>query len=461
MLQRFTDSKSFYKRVAVVAVPIIIQNTISNFVSLLDNIMVGRVGTEQMSGVAIVNQLMFIFYLCVFGAMAGAGIFTAQFFGSGNHEGIRQTFRFKFLAGTVLGVGGIAVLYQFGTPLIRLYLESGSDPAAAALTLQYGLEYLHMMLWGLLPFALANAYASTLRDTGKTLVPMIASVTAVLVNLGLNWVLIFGHFGAPAMGAKGAALATVISRYVELAIVMLWTHLSPKSNPFIVGAYRSVYIPGSLLKRIIIKGLPLLVNECLFATGMAFLNQCYSVRGLNVVAAFNISTTIYNLASVMYLSLGNVAGIIMGQMMGANAGEKEIRSGLKRITTLSIGSCAIFGLFLLAVSGVFPQIYKTTGEIRALATQLICVSAVMMPLGAYIHVVYFAQRAGGKTLITFLFDSGFIWLCSVPLAFCLSRFTQISIVPLFAICQSVDVLKCIIGYIMIRGNSWIQNLAKQ
>ena len=461
MLQRFTDSKSFYKRVAVVAVPIIIQNTITNFVSLLDNIMVGQIGTEQMSGVSIVNQLMFIFYLCIFGAMAGAGIFTAQFFGSGNHDGIRQTFRFKFLAGITLGVAGIAALYQFGAPLIGLYLESDSDPAAAALTLSYGLEYLHMMLWGLIPFALANAYASTLRDTGKTFVPMVASVTAVLVNLALNWVLIFGHFGLPAMGAKGAALATVISRYVELAIVMVWTHLVPQVNIFIVGAYRSLYISGSLLKRIFIKGMPLLINECLFATGMAFLNQCYSVRGLDVVAALNISTTIYNLASVMYLSLGNVAGIIMGQMMGANASEPEIRSGLKKITLLSMASCAVFGLFLLAISGVFPQIYNTTGEIRNLATILICISAVLMPLGAYIHVVYFSQRAGGKTMITFLFDSGFIWMCSAPLAFCLSRYTQIPIVPLYAVCQCVDVLKCIIGYFMIRGNSWIQNLAKQ
>lgn len=458
MLQKLIGDKAFYRRVAGVAVPIVIQNTISNFVSLLDNIMVGQVGTLQMSGVAIVNQLMFIFYLCVFGVMAGAGIFTAQFYGSLDHQGIRRTFRFKIIAGLLLSVGSILLFLFAGTPLIGLYLQSDSSPADAAQTLSYGLDYLQMMLWGLIPFAISNAYASTLRETGITTVPMVASVTAVLTNLILNYVLIFGRFGAPAMGATGAALATVISRFLELAIIAIWTHCNPQRNPFIVGAYRSAYIPAALLKNILIKGTPLFLNEGLFATGTALVNQCYSTRGLDVVAAINISNTIYNLASVVYLSMGTVIGIIMGQMMGAGSSKENIRDNHRKLVALAVGSCAVFSLFLLAISIPFPRIYNTTTDVRSLATKLIIVSAAIMPVHAYIHAVYFAMRSGGKTLITFFFDSGFIWLVCLPLAYCLSRFTAISILPLFIACSCVELLKSIIGFFIIRSDFWIRNL---
>ena len=460
MFKRYIGDRAFYRRIAGVAVPIVIQNTITNFVSLLDNIMVGQTSTVQMSGVAIVNQLMFIFNLCIFGAMAGAGIFTAQFHGSGDQEGIRRTFRFKFLAGLLLGIGGIALFHFAGSPLLSLYLQSDSDPTERAQTLHYGLEYLHVMLWGLLPFALANSYSSTLRETGQTKVPMTAGIIAVLVNLCLNYVFIFGHFGAPAMGAKGAALATVISRYVELAIVAGWTHLKSKRNPYIVGAYRSLYIPGSLLKKIFVKGMPLLINEFLFSLGLAFVNQCYSVRSLDVLAATNISYTINNICSVAYLSLGNTIGIIMGQMMGSGSSKESVRDTFRKMTALSIASCAIFAAILLAISGLFPQLYNTSDAVRSLATQIILIQALMMPFHGYIHAAYFAMRSGGKTLITFFFDSGYIWLVMVPLAFCLSRFTLIPVIWIFAICNGSEILKCVLGKIVMDKDSWIQDLTK-
>ncbi len=460
MIQKFIGDRAFYRRVLAVAVPILIQNTITNFVSLLDNIMVGQVGTLQMSGVSIINQLMFVFYLCVFGAVSGAGIFTAQFYGSQDHRGIRHTFRYKFLIGLGISLVGGAIFYCFGSSLIRLYLQSDSDPGEIALTLQYGHDYLAVMLFGLLPFALCNAYSSTLRETGHTFVPMAAGVTAVLVNLVLNYVLIFGHFGAPALGVRGAALATVISRYVELAIVAGWTHLQTEKNPFIRGVYRSMHIPAGLLKQITVKGMPLLVNEFLFSSGIALMNQCYSIRGLDVVAAMNISSTLYNLGSVAYLTMGNVVAIIMGQMMGAGNRKEEILDSHRKLTALSVASCFVFGLLLVSISGLFPQIYNTTPQVRALAGQIICVAAAFMPFCAYVHSAYFALRSGGKTFVTFLFDSGFVWCVNVPLAFLLSRFTGLPIVPLYALCLSTDILKCLVGYRMLRGGSWIQNLTK-
>ena len=458
MLQKLRSDKQLYKRFILVALPIIIQNGITNFVSMLDNIMVGQVGSLQMSGVSIVNGLMFVYSLCVFGASSGAGIFTAQFYGSGDHEGIRYTFRFKLLICTVLSLLCAAFFYAFGTPLISLYLRGEGDPAEAALVLQYGLDYLYMTFWGFVPFALSNAYASTLRETGQTTVPMVAGITAVFTNLILNYVLIFGHFGAPVMGVRGAALATAISRYVELSIVVIWTHKHKQICQFIQGAYKSLYIPGQLLKRITVKGMPLLVNEALWSAGMAFLNQCYSTCGLDVVPAMNISSTIFNLASVAFISGGNAVGILMGQMLGAGNKVEQIRDNNRKLITANVAVGLVFGLLLCSISGIFPKIYNTTDTIRSIATVLICISGITMPLHSYLNATYFTLRSGGKTLVTFIFDSGYMWVCMIPVAFVLSRFTELPILPLYAIVQSLDFIKCFIGARMLKSGSWIQNL---
>ena len=458
MFKRYIGDRAFYSRCLRVAVPIIVQNGITNFVSLLDNIMVGQVGTVPMSGVSIVNGLLFVFNLCVFGASSGAGIFTAQFHGSRDHEGVRYTFRFKFFICLLISALGSAIFLLAGNRLIGLYLTGEGDASLAEGAMEYGLRYLAVMVWGFLPFALTNTYSSTLRETGETFVPMVAGITAVLVNLVLNYVLIFGHFGAPELGVEGAALATVISRLVELAIVAGWTHLHRQRNSFIVGAYRSPYIPAKLLKSILIKGMPLLINEFLWSSGMAVLNQCYSTRGLDVVPAMNISSTLFNLSSVVFLSMGNAVGIIMGQMLGAGHTEETVRDTNRKLIALSIASGAVFGGIMACFSGVFPTFYNTTDTVRQLATWLICINGCIMPFNSYTNATYFTLRSGGQTLVTFLFDSCFVWTVCVPLAYCLSRFTSLSIVPLFAICLSTDLIKCALGTFMIRQGKWIQNL---
>lgn len=458
MRNRYIGNRAFYRRVFGVAVPIIIQNGITNFVSLLDNIMVGQVGTIPMSGVSIVNGLLFVFNLSIFGASSGAGIFTAQFFGSRDDEGVRHTFRFKFLICLLLSVLGVTLFLTRGTQLIGLYLTGSGEAATAQGALDYGLRYLHVMLWGFVPFALSNTYSSTLRETGETVVPMAAGIMAVLVNLCLNYVLIFGHFGAPALGVEGAAIATVISRYVELAIVAAWAHTHVGRYSYMTGVYRSLHIPGRLLRAIIRKGMPLLINEFLWSFGMAILNQCYSTCGLDVVPAQNISSTLWNLGSVVFLSMGNAVGIIMGQMLGAGQNRDEVRDTNRKLISVSVLSGALFGLIIILFSGLFPKIYNTTDSVRLLATQLICISALMMPFNSFTNATYFTLRSGGQTMVTFLFDSCFVWVVCVPLAFCLSRFAHMSILPLYAICQGTDLIKSALGAIMLKQGKWIQNL---
>ena len=460
MLTKYIGDRAFYKNVFSIAIPIIIQNGITNFVSLLDNIMVGQVGTIPMSGVSIVNGLLFVFNLCIFGASSGAGIFTAQYYGCHDEEGVRYTFRFKVFICLLIAVLGSLIFTFSDRLLIGLYLTGEGDAAAAAGAMEYGQRYLKVMMWGFFPFALANAYSSTLRETGETFVPMVAGVAAVAVNLCLNYVLIFGHFGVPEMGVEGAALATTISRFVELAVVAVWTHTHSLRNSFIRGAYRSTYIPGRLLKDITLKGMPLMINEFLWAAGMAVLSQCYSTCGLDVVPASNISSTLYNVGSVVYIAMGSAVGIIMGQMLGAGRPKEEVQEQNVKLVVAATLCGGAFGLLMAAVSVPFPRIYNTTESVQQLATVLILLNSAILPFNSYTNAAYFTLRSGGQTVVTFLFDSCFVWGFCVPLAYCLTRFTGIGIIPLFAICQATDIIKCALGYIMIKQGKWIQNLTK-
>ncbi len=460
LLSRYIGDKKFYKMVMTVALPIIIQNGITSAVSMLDNIMVGQLGTEQMSGVAIVNRLFWVFFICLFGVVSGASIFGVQYYGSGDDEGVRYTFRYKMIFCVIMGVIGIAVLWFGGGKLISLFLHEGSNSGNIELAFKYGMDYMKIILIGIIPFAILQAYAGTLRDTGETILPMKAGVTAVIVNLVLNYILIFGKLGAPVLGANGAAIATVISRYVECGIVVIWTHVHKEKNKFICGAFKSLKIPAKLFKDITVKSLPLFANETLWAGGQALITQCYSIRGLAVVAALNISATIADLFNVVFIAIGSAVAIIIGQLLGAGKME-EAKDTDRKLLFLSVVSSMVIGAVLAVLSPLFPKLYNTTDEVRNLAVLFIIAAAVYMPLASFSHASYFTIRAGGKTLITFLFDSVFVWVVSVPVAFVLSRYTGINIIAVYFMCQSLEIIKCIIGFILIKKGIWLNNVIKQ
>ena len=460
-LNKFIGDKKFYGRVLKVAVPIMIQNGISNFVSLLDNIMIGQVGTEKMSGVAIVNQLMFVLYLGLFGALAGPGIYGAQYFGSGNHEGVRHSFRYKMYISLLLVFIGILVFLTCGESLMTLYLSEEVETAQSAdMVLKYGHDYLLVMLIGLIPFAIEEVYASTLRECGQTKVPMVAGLVAVAVNLCLNYVLIFGKFGFPELGVTGAAIATVISRFVQAIVVIVWTHRNTIKMKFAVGLYKSLKIPEELVGKITVKGLPLMMNELLWSAGMAVLNQCYSRRGLDAVAGLNIASTFNNLFNVVFIAMGSAVAILVGQLLGAGELE-EARDTDTKLITFSVGSSLLLGIVLFILAGIFPELYNSEDSVKELACGFIRISAVCMPLYAFMHASYFTLRTGGKTFVTFLFDSVFLWGISIPTAFIISRFTGMEVLMMFFCIQMIDLIKCIIGFILVKKGIWLQNLVKK
>ena len=313
------------------------------------------------------------------------------------------------------------------------------------------------MLLGLVPYALSQAYASTMRETGQTFVPMVASLSAVLTNFVLNIVLIFGFLGFPALGVMGAAIATVVARFIELFVLIFWGHSHKEDCPYLVGAYRSIYIPKNLFSRIAIKGLPLMANEFLWAVAVTVRNQCYSTRGLEVVAGQNIAVTFINLISVVYLSLGSAIAIVVGNQLGAGETEKA-RDTDRKMIFFSVSAASALGLVLICLSKVFPMMYNAPEEVRSIASFMIIVSSVGMPFFSYAHAAYFTLRSGGKVAVTLLFDCVYMWLVVVPTSVLVANYTDVSIYWLFIIANLVEASKAILGAVCLKKVNWAKQL---
>ena len=453
--------RQFYGTVLAILVPMIIQNGITNFVSLLDNLMVGTLGDAEMSGVAIANQLIFIFNLCIFGGLSGAGIYGAQFYGAGDIKGLRDSFRIKIMMSVVLLAGCFAIFIGFGDALIGLFLQGEGEAAMAEQMLLHGKSYLMIMLAGLPAFAISQSYAGTLRETGETKLPMMASVVAVFTNAVFNYILIFGKLGFAPMGVRGAALATVISRYVELAIISVAAHRNDDKYTFLRGAYRSMHVPGKLLKEVLKVGTPLLANEAFWSIGMSTLTAIYSLCGLTVVSALSINSTISNLFNVVFLSMGGAVSVMVGQALGADDYDGA-RATVWKLMAFSVTASIVMAALMIFASPYIPRLYSgVTEEVRNMATGMLVLSASAMPLHAFAHCSYFTLRSGGKTVITFLFDCVYTWVVCVPLAFVLVKVAGAPILWIYGSVQLVDIVKCVLGFVLIRKGVWIQNIAKQ
>ncbi len=456
-LKRYFGDKAFYKLAFTVSVPIMLQNLITNLVSMVDNIMVGRLGTEQMSGVSIVNQITLVYILALFGAMSGIGIFTAQFYGKKDMDGIRYTLRYKLIQAVGLFIVGLAVFLLFDEKLISLFLHESDAEGDIALTMAYGKDYLRVILIGLLPMAFTQVFAGTLRETGDTFTPMLAGMIAVVTNCVFNYLLIFGKFGFPELGVVGAAAATDISRFVECGIILAYIAVKRKRFPYFKGAFRSFYIPKDLLGRMTYKGLPLLVNEVLWSGGMSALSVAFSLHGLNVVAAYSISSTVSNLFSVAFMAMGVGIGIIVGQNLGAREYEKA-EDNVRKLITLSVLMSVVIGAIMFFSGGFVTRFYNTNEESKELARFFIKVWACVMPLHAFSNASYFTLRSGGKTIITFIFDSGSVWALMVPTAFALYYVFHLNIFFVYPITMGIEILKDLIGYILVKKKVWIRTI---
>ena len=521
LVKTFIGDKAFYRTLLVILLPLVVQQGFTSFVNMLDTLMVGSLGEESLSAVGVVNQILLVFNLTLFGGLSGISIFGSQFAGKNDVDGMRQSFRAKLYFGAAVLVIGIVVLATCGSSFIGAFMEAEKAPLSqitltpsvlqgmnsefgirnsefglwtagalpegmlasveggvevytvslqnlaetrVAFAMQEGHDYLTIMLFGLLPFILVQCYAGSMREMGKTVAIMVASIVAILTNLVLNFLLIYGTreiFGitiwGAGLGVRGAAIATVISRFVEMFIVLIYAHLHQHKYVFLKGAFRNGYVPLSLLKRIAITGTPLLLNEVLWSLGMTFINQCYSTRGMTALAALNITSTAWNLFCIIMFAMGNAISIMVGQYLGRGdtKGARDVDTKLLFITVVSH---IVLGAALAACSGFIPMLFDVSSKAQQLATRTLLIAGAALPIHAFLHGTYFTIRSGGKTFITFLFDSAYTWAVPAVLAFCLSRFTDMDVVSMYFCIQFIDTIKLIIGLMMLRSDFWANNI---
>lgn len=449
--------KGVFLRALAIAVPMMIQNGITNAVGLVDNVMVGSLGTEAITAVSIAGQLIFVFNLGVFGGLSGPAIYGAQYYGQKNLDGFRDTVRIKHWIGLAVLLAGLCAFIFGGEFLINLYLKGESVKIDPALTMQIAKQYLGVMLWGLPPFVITQIFAGSMRETGSAVKPMIAGVVSVAVDIVGNWLLIYGNLGFPKMEARGAALATVIARFAELLVLLALMFAARKKHEFLNGLYKKLTIPREIAGKLVKKSLPIFFNEFLWAAGIAMLTQIYSQKRIEIVAGLNISNALCNLLNVVFVALGSSVGIIVGQALGASQYDRARKEAFA-LMWFTGGVSAIMTVILIAVSGVFPNAYETTQEVKNYASEFIVVTALFFPVQGFLNALYFTLRSGGKTLVTFLFDSVYSWVVGVPVAAVLCVFTDIPVLYAYTIVQALDLVKVTIGCILINKGVWVSNI---
>lgn len=452
---KYIGDKKFYKMLLIVAVPIILQNFITNLVNMIDNVMVGSLGTEQVSAVAIINQLIFVFNLATFGAVSGAGIFTSQFFGKNDSDGIRYTVRYKTFVSAIILIAAVLIFKLGGEFLINLYLHDGSYDCDTSIALECAKKYLRIMTVGLLPYIITQIFASTLKETGSTFVPMIAGVCALAINTILNYLLIFGVGFFPELGVSGAAIGTVMSRFAECGIVLIYIRFTLKKHPYFKNSLSTLHIPMNMIKQFTRKGIPLLANEIMWSVGMSFLTMCYSSYGLAIVAGCSISSTVTNLLNISFRSLGVATGIVVGNDLGANDFEKAT-DHVHKFNFFALTVSVVIAIITFFVADFVPYLYNVSPESERWAVQFIRITAIFMPFLCYENSSYFILRAGGRILVTALFDGFFVLFVCGTIAFVCKSFVPVIIT--YTAVEATNILKALLGFIFIKKKIWLRNL---
>ncbi len=448
MKKIFAD-KEFYKKLLIVSMPIVVQQLLTASLQLVDNFFVGSLNDYAVGSVSIINQLYFVIYLLTFGAMGGAGIFVSQYFGSKNYDKLKESFRFKLIVGFILAIFSFVLFSFFGNFFIGLFTKTGETTVLAN-------NYLSVMRWSLFPWVVSVAISTTFREIGITKDLLKISFFAVITNTVLNYILIFGHFGFPAMGVTGAAIATLISRFVEVGLYFLL--MIKKGEHFRVRFYTLFKIEKTVLKAIIVMAIPLTINEFFWSMGQTIFLQAYSTRGDYALSAMNITGAI---SQIVFVTIGGIStgvSVMVGKVLGENRLEEAKKNAIK-IMYFAVALAISLGFVLFILSFFITDIYNVSETTKAIVKFSIRVNAVFIMIMALNVTIYFTLRSGGDTKSTIMMDSGFVWVIQVPIVFLLSRLTQIPVIYLFLTVTALEIPKLLFGITRFRKEYWVRNLA--
>lgn len=449
---KFLGDRNFYRKVYTIAIPIILQQFITAIVQLIDNIMVGNLGEVAISSVATANQVFFVVNLVIIGIVTGAGIFSAQYFGAKDFDKLKQTFRIKIVSATILAIVSIIIISIFKKPIVGIFFEQGSE------TFLSSIKYLNIAIFTILPFGISISTGFTFREIAKPVIPMVTSIIAILTNTILNYILIFGNFGAPALGVEGAAIATVIARIVEVTVLSIMVR--KHGQVFSSKITELLHIKLDVIKNIIRKALPLTLNESLWALGVTFQFKAYALRGAEALAGYQISYTVFQLAFVLFGGLSGAINVMVGNSLGANKLE-EARDNAFKLIVFSIKVAAFLSIVIFFSRDLIISLYDISEYTRKVANYNMLTLAVFFPTFVISVGCFFTLRAGGDVKSTLIMDALFMWLVPVPLSLILGYFTKLEIYEMFLILQSTELIKMVLAMHRYRKGKWVKNLAEE
>jgi putative MATE family efflux protein len=448
-MHKFIGDKAFYKTLFTVAAPLVLQQLITTSVQLVDNVMVGKLSEQAIGAVSVVNQLYFVVILITFGALGGAGVFSAQYFGSKDYDKLKQTFRFKLIVGFMIASLSFIIFTFFGRSLIMIFTDN-------EITIELALTYLSYAKWSAFAWILSVAISNTFREIGVTKPLLIISIVAILTNTILNYFLIFGHLFFPELGVEGAAIATTVSRVVE--VVLIFILLERKGHLFNTRLRALFHIDKKVLSSMIVMALPLLLNELFWSTGQTTFLHAYARRGDSALAAMNITGAISQLVFVTFGAIATAVAVLVGNTLGRNELD-QARDNSRKLIATAVMVAAAAGLILFGLSFFILDLYSVSDATKQIAQFNIRINALFIPVFSFNVSLYFTLRAGGDTKSTFMMDAGYMWVLPVPVALILSYFTALPVTLMFLIIQAFDIPKMLFGLSRYRKEHWIKNLA--
>lgn len=444
-------NKDFMKTVMVVAMPIMLQQLLTNSVNLLDNLMVGQLGGFAISGVAASNKFFGIATFGTMGIITASSIFIAQFYGAQQKQHIQQSFRYALIASQLITMPFVIAGLLFPVQIASFF---NNDPGLA----QMVSIYMPFAALTFVPQALSMTIGFSMRSIGKTKLPLYSSIIALIGNAFFNYALIFGHFGFPELKILGAAIGTLIARFLELSFLLFI--LNKSSIPFKTQITDLFQIEKRIISAITSRGIPLVINEIFWSGGMALLFKFYATRGTFVMSSMSILQTTTDLFFILFGGMAAATTIVVAQPLGRNELEKA-KENAYNMFAFAVVLAVIFGVLILGASFVTPNLYNVSNEIKILATNMIRVQGFFFWIYMLNTQAYFTLRAGGDMMATLKMDAGFMWLINLPLVGILAYFTSFNIFVLFIVGQMTDLIKLTISLRFVKQEGWVKNLTFQ
>ncbi len=449
--EMFRD-KNFLRKTVMIALPVAMQGMLNTVVNLVDNLMIGSLGSTAIASVGLANKVFFVFTLLVFGINSGSGVLAAQYWGNQDVKSIKKVLG---LALSLAVTGSAAFMIPAcANPRMLMRIFTTSEASIGM-----GAAYLAVAAFSYPCTAVTNTYVGMLRAVNRVKEPVVISCAAIVTNIVFNYILIFGKFGAPAMGVVGAALATLIARVVEMTLILCVVYLG--RTPLAGGARDLFGWSRAFLRKFFVTALPVICNEFIWGLGTTIYSMAYGRMGDDAVAAITIATTIQDLVVVLFQGLSAATAVILGNEMGAG--------NLKRAETYGKNFFILQFLVTVVMAGVcvslrwsFISLYQPgiSDGVAQSVSRCIIVFALFSPFRMFNYVnVVGVLRSGGDTAMCLFIDTSGVWFIGIPLAFIGGLILKQPIHIVYGMVMLEEVYKAIIGYVRYRQKKWLRNLA--